>query len=209
MPAGRSNPGPASGISPGAVRTATLETASDADERRAGRERELSLVRRAQQGDVRAFEELYRANVRRVFAVCWRMTGDGTRAEELVQDVFVRAWEKLGSFRGDSAFSSWLHPLAVNVALTERRTKRRHDARVTAVEEPADYAEPHTPRPDAGIDLERAIATLPPGAREVFVLHDVEGLRHDEIAERMGVATGTSKAQLHRARRLLRERLDR
>lgn len=192
-----------SGTAGGAIQVA-------ADEERVAREKDL--VRRAQAGDVAAFEQLYEENVRRVFAVCLRLTSDASLAEELTQDAFVRAWERLGSFRGESAFSTWLHPLAVNVALSERRSRRRRTARIFATDDltPFDKPEgPAAPGPEAGIDLERAMATLPPGARAVFVLHDVEGHRHEEIADMTGVAVGTSKAQLHRARKLLREALQR
>ena len=195
---------------PAATRGGAIPVTSVDEQRRS---REAELVRRAQAGDRVAFEQLYRDNVGRVYAVCFRMAGTADLAEELAQDVFVRAWQKLGSFRGESAFSSWLHPLTVNVALSERRSRRRRVARVmttddlTAFERPGPSA--HFDGPAAGFDLERALATLPPGARAVFVLHDVEGYKHEEIAELTGVATGTSKAQLHRARRLLREALTR
>lgn len=168
------------------------------------------MVRRAQAGDKGAFEQLYRENLRRVFALCLRLCGDASLAEEIAQDVFVRAWQKLETFRGESAFSSWLHTLTVNVALTERRSRRRRTSRIVATEDPTVFEGPgDTERPEVGMDLERAMDALPPGARAVFVLHDVEGYRHHEIAELTGVATGTSKAQLHRARRLLREVLGR
>jgi RNA polymerase sigma-70 factor (ECF subfamily) len=181
---------------------------SNADEQRRAAQRDV--VRRAQAGDRAAFEELYRDNLRRVFALCLRLCGDPSLAEEIAQDVFVRAWQKLDQFRGESAFSSWLHTLTVNVALTERRSRRRRTSRVVAAEDPTVFEQPReTQRPEAGMDLERAMDVLPPGARAVFVLHDVEGYRHHEIAELTGVATGTSKAQLHRARRLLREVLSR
>jgi RNA polymerase sigma-70 factor (ECF subfamily) len=175
--------------------------------------REAELVRRAQAGDRVAFEQLYRDNVGRVYALCYRMAGTADLAEELAQDVFVRVWQKLGSFRGESAFSSWLHPLTVNVALSERRSRRRRVARVMTTDDLTDFERPGPPTrsdgPESGFDLERALATLPPGARAVFVLHDVEGYKHAEIARLTGVATGTSKAQLHRARKLLREALTR
>jgi RNA polymerase sigma-70 factor, ECF subfamily len=173
-----------------------------------------SVVSRAQHGDVDAFGELYREHAGRVFALCVRMSGDRLHARELMQDVFVRAWERLGSFRGDASFGSWLHRLAVNVVLTGVRTDRRRDARVTLAE---DLAAAESGRGSAGgvvaadpgtaIDLERAIATLPPGARSAFVLHDVEGFSHAEIAELTGLAEGTIRAQLHRARKLLMEAL--
>ena len=170
---------------------------------------ERRLVREAQNGDFLAFERLYRDNERKVFALCLRMSSDAALAEELTQEVFVRAWRKLGTFRGDSAFSSWLYPMTVNVALTERRSRRRRDARIVATEDPAQLEKaPRAPRPEAGFDLEKALATLPPGARAVFVLHDVEGRTHEEIAALLNLASGTSKAQLHRARRLLREVLE-
>ena len=169
---------------------------------------ELRLVRQAQQGDLVAFERLYRDNERKVFGLCFRLSSDPALAEELTQEVFVRAWRKLASFRGDSAFSSWLYPLTVNVALSERRSRKRRDARIVAAEDPASLERaPRAPAPEAGFDLEKAMAALPPGARAVFVLHDVEGRTHEEIASLLGLAAGTSKAQLHRARRLLREAL--
>jgi RNA polymerase sigma-70 factor (ECF subfamily) len=183
-----------------------LEAGEERARRRAG---EWELVRRAQGGDVSAFEALYRDNVSRVYALCCRLAGESQLAEELAQDVFVRAWQRLSTFRGESAFSSWLYPLTVNVALSERRSRRRRTAHILATDDPAPFekASERPAVPEAGLDLERALATLPPGARAVFVLHDVEGYKHEEIAELTGVATGTSKAQLHRARRLLREAL--
>jgi len=167
------------------------------------------VVRRAQQGDQSAFHELYREHVGRMYALCLRLTGSAAEAEERTQDVFVQAWRKLASFRGESAFSSWLHRLAVNLVLMERRSAGRRWARVAAVEDPGALERGgEGPSPVSGLDLERAVAALPEGARQVFVLHDVEGYRHQEIAELLGIAAGTSKAQLFRARRLLREMLD-
>jgi RNA polymerase sigma-70 factor, ECF subfamily len=170
--------------------------------------RDELLVRRARQGEVGAFEGLYRLHVGRVFALCRRMTGDAALAEDLTQEAFVRAWEKLPSFRGESAFSTWLHRLAVNVVLGHLRARRRRDGGA-AISDPAELAESlgAASHPHTTLDLERAIERLPERARTVFVLHDVEGFRHDEIAARAGVAVGTSKAQLHRARRLLKEAL--
>ncbi len=165
-------------------------------------------VARAQAGEVNAFEELYRLHVRRVYALCLRMSGDRREAEELTQDAFVRAWEKIESFRGSSAFSSWLHRLTVNVVLACWRAKGRHRERVVSIADVPGTLDPqHQPRPRLALDLERAIAGLPAGARTVFVLHDVEGYRHRDIAEMTGLAVGTSKTQLHRARRLLRKAL--
>jgi RNA polymerase sigma-70 factor (ECF subfamily) len=169
---------------------------------------EMRLVRAAQQGDLLAFERLYRDNERKVFGLCFRLSSDPALAEELTQEVFVRAWRKLSSFRGESAFSSWLYPLTLNVARSERRSRGRRDARIVATEDPERLERtPRAPAPEAGFDLEKAIATLPKGARAVFVLHDVEGRTHEEIAAMLTIAPGTSKAQLFRARRLLREAL--
>jgi RNA polymerase sigma-70 factor (ECF subfamily) len=169
---------------------------------------ERQLVLEAQGGDLQAFERLYRENERKVFALCLRLSSDAALAEELTQEVFIRAWRKLGSFRGESAFSTWLYPLTVNVALSERRSRRRRDARIFATDDPSSLERaPGAPRPEAGFDLQKAMAALPPGARAVFVLHDVEGRTHEEIGAMLNLAPGTSKAQLFRARRLLREAL--
>jgi RNA polymerase sigma-70 factor, ECF subfamily len=172
------------------------------------------LVARAQAGDQKAFRDLYRQHAGRVYALCLRLTGDARDADERTQDVFVRLWDKLRSFRGESAFSSWLHRLAVNVVLNERRTTGRRERRVMPADDPdnvagAQHAAALQDRGAFGIDLERAIAELPDGAREVFVLFDIEGYGHAEIASLTGIAEGTSKAQLFRARRLLREKLER
>ncbi|NOT07788.1 MAG: RNA polymerase sigma factor [Gemmatimonadales bacterium] len=166
------------------------------------------LVARARAGDEEAFGALYRAHVGRVHALCLRLAGDGAAAADLTQDVFVRAWQALASFRGESAFSSWLHRLAVNVFLGERRARDRREKRVTPTDDLSHF-ETTASAPGESLDLERAIAALPERARVVFVLHDVEGYRHEEIGGLLGVAVGTSKAQLFRARRLLREALDR
>ena len=166
-------------------------------------------IQRAQAGDATAFRALYDAHVGRVYALCLRLAGDRQQAEEHAQDVFVRAWERLGSFRGESAFSTWLHRLAVNEVLQARRAAGRRSARVELAEDGGASREGgQPPAPPAG-DLGQAIARLPAGARTVFVLHDVEGYQHDEIAQMTGIAVGTSKAQLFRARRLLREALGR
>jgi RNA polymerase sigma-70 factor (ECF subfamily) len=166
------------------------------------------VIRRAQRGDQAAFQQLYREHVGRVYALCLRLTGNAALAEERTQDVFVRVWRKLGSFRGESAFSSWLHRVTVNVVFMERRAAGRRWARVEATADPEALERGREgPSPALALDLERAIAALPDGARQVFVLHDVEGYRHEEIAGLVGIAVGTSKAQLFRARRLLRESL--
>ena len=168
------------------------------------------LVARAQAGDQTAFRDLYRQHAGRVYALCLRLTGDARDAEERTQDVFVRLWDKVRSFRGESAFSSWLHRLAVNVVLNERRTTGRREQRVLTAEDPGVLERNRGSSTEGlSIDLERAIAGLPDGAREVFVLYDIEGYAHAEIAELVGIAEGTSKAQLFRARQLLREKLER
>jgi RNA polymerase sigma-70 factor, ECF subfamily len=165
-------------------------------------------------GDRRAFERLYRTHVNHVYSICVRMSDNRARAEELTQDVFVRLWEKLPLFRGESAFSTWLHRLAVNVVLNQRKAEGRERSRAAATDdENGDTYETlgasSPPSHAERMDLEAAIALLPPGARRVFVLHDVEGYKHEEIAEMLGVTSGGSKAQLHRARLLLREALQR
>jgi RNA polymerase sigma-70 factor, ECF subfamily len=167
-------------------------------------------VRAAQAGDPAAFRVLYDAHVGRVHALCLRLAGDRLLAEELTQDVFVRAWHQLGSYRGESAFSTWLHRVAINEVMGRFRSRGRRGRHESA--EDLDLLDPVAGRsagPGPAIDLDQAIAGLPDGARRVFVLHDVEGYQHDEIAQMTGIAVGTSKAQLHRARRLLRERLER
>jgi len=169
---------------------------------------DAELAARALSGDTIAFERLYRANVGRVYALCLRMCGSPTLAEELTQMSFVRGWEKLGTFRGRSAFSTWMHRVAVNVVLGHARTRsRRPEAVPFNQDRPFEPGAPAQAKAEQSVDLERAIGRLPDRAREVFVLHDVEGYRHDEIAGLTGMAVGTSRAHLHRARRLLREAL--
>ena len=169
-----------------------------------------ALARAAGRGDHAAFEALYRRHSRRIYAVVWRLAGgQAARAEDLVQAAFIRAWQALPSFRFESAFSTWLHRLAVNTALMELRSRRggqdlETDDEALAWQSSADTAGHHTREQ---IDLERAVATLPERARAVLVLHDVEGWKHEEIAAELGMAVGSSKAQLHRARGLLRARL--
>lgn len=170
---------------------------------------EIDRVRRAAQGDVRAYEELYRDHVGRVHALCLRMTRDRGEAEELVQDVFVKLWDKLGSFRGGSAFSTWLHRVTVNTVIEHLRARGRWRERHDDEADPELAAGAAVAHPEGSdVDLERAIARLPTRARMIFVLHDVEGHKHREIAELTGLAVGTCKAHLHRARALLRAMLD-
>jgi len=166
-------------------------------------------VRLAQAGDEAAFERLYRAHAGRVHALCLRLVADGAWAEELVQDVFVRAWERLKTFRGESAFSSWLHRLTVNLVFATRRSAGRRGKHEFTADLEELGAAGRDPPPGLKMDLDKAIAALPKGARVVLVLYDIEGYGHEEIAHLTGIAAGTSKAQLHRARRLLREALDR
>jgi RNA polymerase sigma-70 factor (ECF subfamily) len=161
----------------------------------------------AQSGDTQAFERLYRAHVGRVFSLARRMMGPET-AEEATQDVFVRAWEKLGSFRGEAAFGTWLHRLAVNLLLSQRSRLGRDRARLEPTDDALEHRSGRGPRPELVMDLETAIGRLPQGARQIFVLHDVEGYKHEEIGAQLGIAVGTSKAQLHRARMLLRSHLE-
>ncbi len=168
------------------------------------------LVARARAGNVPAFEALYRQNIGRIYALCLRLSGDASIAEECAQETFVTAWQKLEGFRGDSAFSSWLYRVAVNTVMGSFRKQGRRDRHIRAVEDDEWERIPdNVADTGIGMDLEAAIAALPEGARTIFVLHDVEGHRHEEISEMTGLAVGTSKAQLHRARRLLRERLER
>ncbi|HUQ46718.1 MAG TPA: sigma-70 family RNA polymerase sigma factor [Gemmatimonadaceae bacterium] len=169
------------------------------------------IIRRAQAGDASAFEVIYRENSPRVFALCLRLSG-GSREEasELMQTVFISAWKGLSSFRGDSALSSWLHRLTVNAMLESARAEKRRTGRVLSMEDPESVgAEGIRQTPDLTVDLERAIAALPEGARLAFVLHEIEGFQHEEIAEQLGVTAGTIKAQLHRARKLLMKALER
>lgn len=165
------------------------------------------IVRRAQRGEVDAFESLYRQHAPPVYALCRRMAGDDREARELTQDVFVRAWERLASFRGQSAFATWLHRLAVNTVLEHFRGAKRDDARF-GDEEVDLVGGTVESQLDARIDLDAALARLPHGARVAFVLHDIEGYSHDEIAELTGTAPGTARAQAWRARRALLKLLD-
>lgn len=170
---------------------------------------ESDVIRRAQERDMRAFESLYRLHVSRVHAICLRMTASAARAEELTQKAFLAVWSKLPLFRGESAFASWLHRVAVNTVLADMRAEQRRAQRVFGTDDPAAFETPSSAgvAPGTRLDLEEAIAALPPQARAVFVLHDVEGWRHDEIAAQLGVAAGTSKAHLHHARKFLKEAL--
>jgi RNA polymerase sigma-70 factor (ECF subfamily) len=169
------------------------------------------LVRRSQQGDAEAFEALYRQHSAPVFALCSRMSGDSQRAAELTQDVFVRAWRSLGGFRAEASFGTWLHRIAFNVVREHQRGDRRRRLRIMEKNEDGttvDGIDNGGLSEDARIDLERAIAQLPNRARNALVLHDIHGYRCREVAELTGCAVGTIQAHLHRARRLLREILE-
>ena len=178
---------------------------------------EAEAIRLAQQGDAGAFEHIYRLHSRRVYAVCLRMVGNTAEAEDLTQDAFLQLYRKIGTFRGESAFSTWLHRLAVNVVLMKLRKKTLP---ATSLEESTDPDDESSgPRREIGapdllltgsidrVHLERAIEQLPPGYRQVFVLHDVQGFEHNEIAGLMECSIGNSKSQLHKARMRLRELL--
>jgi RNA polymerase sigma-70 factor, ECF subfamily len=157
-------------------------------------------------GDAEAFERLYRRHVARIHTLARRMVGDDM-ADEVTQDVFVRAWEKLDRFAGRSSFGTWLYRLAINVCLGRREEAGRRAHRFGGDVAAVDRAAGRRVEPGHGVDLERALRRLPAGAREVFVLHDIEGYKHREIGEILGIAVGTSKSQLHEARMTLRAHL--
>src|SRR5678816_1433754 len=177
-------------------RSSESETAGD----------DASDVAAAAAGDVRAFERVYRRHVARIHSTALRMLG-AEEADDATQDVFVRAWQRLGQFRGDSAFGTWLFRLGLNVMLSRREVaairNRRHVDDADLVESLASRGT----SPDLGVDFEVAMQRLPPGMRQIFVLHDIEGYKHDEIAAMLGIAQGTSKSQLHRVRMVLRKYL--
>jgi RNA polymerase sigma-70 factor, ECF subfamily len=166
----------------------------------------VDYVARAAAGDVSAFEHLYRTHLPRVHSLVRRMSG-GRDADELTQDVFVRVWQKLGSFRGDSAFATWLHRLAVNVVIERFRQDTVRRQRMHDGEEIFETLSAPVRSEDFSMDFEAALLSLPDGAREIFVLHDVEGYKHHEIGTLLAISSGTSKAQLHRARMMLRRYL--
>lgn len=159
-------------------------------------------------GDAHAFERLYRRHIGRIFSLARRMISP-EEADDATQAVFIRAWEKLGTFRGEAAFGTWLHRLAINVMLARRTTVGTERGRFSDSEGAVERLSGRASQKDLSIDFEDAIERLPNGAREVFVLHDIEGYKHEEIAGMLGIVTGTSKAQLHRARMALRGYLER
>ena len=167
---------------------------------------EQDWVQRAQQADTTAFESLYRLHVDRVYGLCLRMTGNPSEAEDCTQEAFIQAWNKLSKFRGDSAFSTWMHRIAVNSVLGRMRKARRELDKMQAVTDISPV--PETVGDSGNFeDLQNAVDDLPNGARHVFVLHAVYGYSHDETGDMLGIAAGTSKAQLHRAKRLLAQQL--
>ena len=168
---------------------------------------ETRWVQKAKRQDSAAFEALYRLHVDKVYGLCLRMTGNASEAEDCTQEAFIQAWTKLDKFRGESAFGTWMHRVAVNAVLGRMRKARREQDRIRAVTEIATV--PDSIGDDGGLrDLEQAINELPSGARHVFVLNAVYGYSHDETSSMLGIAAGTSKAQLHRARKLLAQQLD-
>ena len=168
------------------------------------------LVERARRGDERAYEAVYRRYVGRVYAVSLRMCGDAQMAEEITQDTFVKAWRGLDRFRGDSQFTTWLHRITVNLVLQNRRSLGRRAAKEEATDDVDGLGRSVRPaQTGTKIDLERAIAGLPAGARDVIVLRDVQGYKYREVADMLGVAVGTVKAQVHRARKMVQENLER
>ncbi len=192
------------------VVTFDRQAALEANEASAAEPDTATLVERARQGDERAYEAVYRRYVGRVYALSLRMCGDAQMAEEITQDTFVKAWRGLERFRGDSRFTTWLHRITVNLVLQNRRSLGRRAAREEVTEDVDGLG--HWVRPaEVGkkIDLERAIGALPEGARDVLVLRDVQGYKYREVADMLGVAVGTVKAQVHRARRMVQETLER
>src|SRR6266849_1957220 len=179
--------------------------------------RESDAIRQARDGDAAAFEYLYRLHSRRVYAVCLRMVGNTTEAEDLAQEAFLLLFRKIHTFRGESAFSTWLHRIAVNLVLMHLRKKSPPIVSIEATPDPEDGTA--SPNVDIGepdlllegvvdrINLKRCIAQLPVGYRSIFVLHDIQGYQHNEIAEILGRSVGDSKSQLHKARMRLRELL--
>lgn len=163
-------------------------------------------ARLAATGDTAAFERLYRAHLPRVASLArWLLGTDDV--DDAVQDVFIRVWQKLGTYQGQAAFGTWLHRVAVNLLLRRRQRRSQHWSRQVEDAPAMESVAAPAVRPELRIALERAVDTLPSGAREIFVLHDMEGFKHEEIAAQLGIDPGTSRSQLHRARALLRKQL--
>lgn len=185
------------------------DAAGSAGDRTSPADDDVRLAERILEGDRDAFDRFYTENVGRVHALMLRFCGEETRARRLTQHAFVRAWERLHTYRGESRLSSWLHRLATNVAIESGRRRSRWWGRLVTVDAAPERRDHGAEDPALRLDLERAIAALPERARQALVLRDVEGHSYAEIARLTGTAVGTVKAQVHRARRLLRERLDR
>jgi RNA polymerase sigma-70 factor (ECF subfamily) len=189
---------------------------TDPAQRQGNDSNEAELIEKAKQGDAHAFQGLYEKHKRRVYSLCLRMTANTAEAEDLTQEAFLQLYRKIGTFRGESAFSTWLHRLSVNVVLMHLRKK---SLPVVSLEETTQSGEEDTPKKDFGADdlalagsidrlqLQKAVDDLPPGYRTIFVLHDVEGYEHNEIATIVGCSIGNSKSQLHKARMKLRDLL--
>lgn len=168
---------------------------------------EEDWISRAQRADAKAFESLYRLHVDKVYGLCLRMTGNVAEAEDCTQEAFIQAWNKMDKFRGDSAFGTWIHRIAVNAVLGRMRKSKRERDRIQLASK--EVLSPTSINDDAELrDLSDAVNRLPEGARHVFVLHGVYGYSHEEAGNMLGIAAGTSKAQLHRARRLLAQQLE-
>jgi RNA polymerase sigma factor (sigma-70 family) len=186
-----------------------LELVNSPDRNR-DKEKDFELVKEARTGSSSAFEQLYESHVNRIYALCLRYSQDSDTADELTQEVFIKAWEKLNTFQFESRFSSWLYSIATNQFLMQKRSEKRFTERVNRYGEIQMRNNPLL-KPslshDYSIDVETAMAKLPPQARLAFVLHDIEGYKHHEISEIMNIEVGTSKAHLHRARKMLREEL--
>jgi RNA polymerase sigma-70 factor, ECF subfamily len=179
-----------------------------------GRAEEMALVQRCRKGDLGAFEELYRLHAGRLYSVACRMVGNPSDAEDLLQEIFLAAHRKLDSFRGESALGTWLYRLATNLCLDHLRSKATRTSHLTgALDDEPGLADAGSrmlaDRAVTRMDLERALAQLPDGCRAAFVLHDIEGLEHREVGEALGIAEGTSKSQVHKARLRLRVLLGR
>lgn len=189
---------------------------TDLKQKQPGDALEAELIEKAKQGDAQAFQGLYDKHKRRVYSLCLRMTSNTAEAEDLTQEAFLQLYRKIGTFRGESAFSTWLHRLSVNVVLMHLRKKTLP---VVSLEETTQVSEEDTPKKDFGaedlalagsidrLQLQKAVDDLPPGYRTIFVLHDVEGYEHNEIAAIVGCSIGNSKSQLHKARMKLRDLL--
>jgi len=189
---------------------------TDPDQRKSSDTNEAELIEKAKHGDAWAFQALYDKHKRRVYSLCLRMTSNTAEAEDLAQEAFLQLFRKMGTFRGESAFSTWLHRLSVNVVLMHLRKK---SLPVVSLDETQASSDEDTPKKDFGaedlalagsidrLQLQKAVADLPPGYRTIFVLHDVEGYEHNEIATMVGCSIGNSKSQLHKARMKLRELL--